>query len=101
MTIDYLYLSIQALIVLNLISFVLGLCLGKQMTSQAIFAAQKPKSFFDHKQQDAIESVSIDDKKYVVPITSNFEKKYDDLGETKNSQENISSSVDKLKSLKK
>lgn len=97
---DYNTIVLQTLLILNIVSLCVGFCIGRLTNSQPNFAIQKPKSFFDS-QKENTESVSIDEKKYVVPITSNFEKKYDDLGETKNSQENISSSVDKLKSLKK
>lgn len=100
MNVSYLYIALHALIILNILSFVLGFCVGRLTSSQAIFATQKPKSFFD-KQSLEKKSINIDDKKYVVPITSNFEKKYEELGETKNSQETINSSVNKLKSLKK
>lgn len=48
-----------------------------------------------------ISNISIDDKKFVVDIkTNNLEKKYDSLGEIKQSQENITDSVNKLKNLK-
>lgn len=98
---EYVYIGLSILLILNIFSFILGFCVGKITNNQSMYAIQKPKSFFDKNQTTNIESISIDDKKYVVPITSNFEKKYEGLGETKDSQENISSSVNKLKTLKK
>ena len=48
-----------------------------------------------------VSAISIDDKKYVVAIdTKGIEKKYDTLGETKQSEENILNSVNKLKNIK-
>lgn len=47
-------------------------------------------------------NITIDDKKFVTNInTSGMEKKYDSLGDTKKSAENISESVNKLKNLKR
>lgn len=49
-----------------------------------------------------LSNIKIDDRKFVVDInTGGIEKKYDELGETKVSDENISSSVNKLKGMKK
>jgi hypothetical protein len=46
-------------------------------------------------------NISIDETKIVTKInTDDLEKKYDQLAETKSSQENISSSINKLKALK-
>lgn len=46
--------------------------------------------------------IDIDESKVVVSIeTDNLEKKYTQLGDVKKSSENISSSIDKLKNLKK
>lgn len=45
--------------------------------------------------------IKIDDTKFVTDITTEgLEKKYTNLGETKNTTENVSSSVNKLKSMK-
>jgi hypothetical protein len=46
--------------------------------------------------------VEIDDSKYVTEInTKGLEKKYSSIGEKKESKDDISSSIDKLKNLKK
>lgn len=63
---------------------------------------QAPQSFF---KKNAVSSehnnVSIDEKKIVTSInTQGLEKKYSSLGDTKTSEENISSSINKLKTLK-
>jgi hypothetical protein len=51
---------------------------------------------------DTISKIVIDDRKFVVDVnTSGIEKKYGELGEKKVSDENISSSVNKLKGMKK
>ncbi len=52
--------------------------------------------------QNKKKEIKIDESKVVVGInTSGIEKKFDSFGETKVSQENINSSIDKLKGLKK
>ena len=85
--------------ILNFIFFLLGYMLAKISVKQAY---DRPKSFFDsHKTQNK-NNVSIDEKKVVVSIdTSTLEKKYDSLGEIKQTQENISGSINKLKNLKR
>lgn len=56
----------------------------------------------NHEAVDRISAIKIDDRKFVGEIsTDNIEKKYGELGETKVSDENISSSVNKLKGMKK
>lgn len=63
-----------------------------------------PQSFFSKHKDTAVVSnnLSIDDKKFVVDIkTDGLEKKYNSLGEVKQTQENISNSVNKLKNLKR
>jgi hypothetical protein len=60
------------------------------------------QSFFQQKNKTAQNNISIDDTRYVVDIkTDNLEKKYDKLGDTTQSTEQISSSINKLKNLKK
>lgn len=49
-----------------------------------------------------INKITIDESKYVTDIkTSGMEKKYENLGETKVSEENIESSINKLKNIKR
>jgi hypothetical protein len=88
------------LLVLNLISFVCGYLLGKG-SSQANIGSQ-PKSFFEQNKTTQINSIAIDERKHVIDInTKGLEKKYETLGETKKTNENIESSINKLKNLKR
>lgn len=97
-------LMITILLILNIFAFILGLLCGKLLL-QNPQSNNEVKSFF--KQQKTISNVeknniSIDDTKYVVDIkTDGLEKKYDSLGDKKESTEQISSSINKLKNLKK
>ena len=91
------------LLILNLFSFAFGLILGRLWGSSSVYTnTEKPKSFLQKNNELNKEKIGIDDKKIVLDIkTSGMEKKYENLGEVKQSSENISSSVDKLKQLKK
>lgn len=87
---------------LNIFSFIAGYLLGKVGTNIGVFNSEpKPQSFFKDNLNKTKKNISIDEKKYVVQInTDNLEKKYETLGETKTSNDNISSSVNKLKNMK-
>lgn len=63
----------------------------------------RPTSFFKKEEKNSTSSaVAIDDRKFVIDIkTDNLEKKYDQLGEVKQSNENISNSINKLKNMKR
>lgn len=76
----------------------LGYIAGKINTNTNV----APQSFFKKNTNDtSYNNVSIDEKKIVTTInTKGLEKKYDSLGDTKTSEENISSSINKLKTLK-
>lgn len=103
--IDTVHILLIILILLNVVFFFLGYSIGRLHSSQTNVESQ-PISFFS-KQGSAIidktiKKVNIDETKYVTNIeTSNMEKKYTSLGETKTSNENIGSSIDKLKNLKR
>jgi len=97
-------LIICCIIMLTLIVGILGYLLGR--LNELSINQNSPQSFFkkhnssNNSSQDT-SSVSIDDKKFVANInTSGMEKKYDALGDTKKSDENISGSINKLKTLK-
>lgn len=91
---------ILILLILNFFSFVLGLLCGKILLSSKV--SDTTESFFKQQNKKEKNAISIDDTKYVIDIkTDNLEKKYDKLGDTKQSTEQISSSIDKLKNLKK
>lgn len=91
------------IVVIVINTFFTGYFLGRLKSHNGV-SNDKPKSFFQ--QQDAtkheINTISIDDKKFVVDIkTDGLEKKYDSLGDVKTTEENISNSVNKLKNLKR
>jgi len=86
------------LILTHIIFFFMGYVLAKIGQNNGVFNT-RPKSFFDQQHNDT--KVSIDDKKYVVNIsTDGLEKKYAQLGETKESSEKIDSAINKLKNMK-
>ena len=71
---------------------------NKTEDSKSINDIVSVKSKKDNRNQSVIE---IDDTKYVSKIqTSNLEKKYEKLGETKRADNDTTSSVNKLKNLK-
>lgn len=97
------------LIVLNILFFLIGFIIGR-ITSNTVAINQNNnyKPFLSQQNNSTSHKtkhqspVSIDDTKVVVAIkTDGLEKKYQNLGDTKTSSENISESVNKLKSLKK
>jgi len=82
---------------INVLFFGLGYLLGR---NKNVDTTQKPKSFFSEERSNN-NNISINEKKFVVDIkTDGLEKKYDTLGDTKQTKENISESVNKLKSMK-
>lgn len=91
------------LLFLNFLFFGVGYILGKINSTKVI--ESQSKSFFSQNlksTEDKKEKITIDERKHVVDIkTSGLEKKYDTLGETKKSDENIESSINKLKNLKR
>lgn len=91
------------LLFLNFLFFGVGYILGK-INSPKVIESQS-KSFFSQNlksTEDKKEKITIDERKHVTDIkTSGLEKKYDTLGETKKSDENIESSINKLKNLKR
>lgn len=95
-------LIILCLLVCNILSCLIGYVLGK-LTGLSNISYNHPTSFFTKEKQQQITSpVYIDEKKFVGDInTSGLEKKYTNIADTKQSNENISSSVNKLKNLKR
>jgi hypothetical protein len=102
--IDTIYILLIILILLNIVFFFLGYSIGRLNSSQTIVESQ-PISFFNKSKSDngkMINKITIDESKYVTDIkTSGMEKKYENLGETKVSEENIESSINKLKNIKR
>ena len=95
--------SVYVLAALNIASFMLGYLWCKSTIVGQV--EDKPASFFKNNslQKTAAPSkIEIDSTKFIVDIkTDNLQKKFDNLGETKQSEENIQSSVNKLKNMKK
>ena len=87
-----------------MVFFFLGYSIGRLNSSQTNVESQ-PISFFNKSKSDSdkmINKITINESKYVTDIeTSGMEKKYETLGETKISQENIESSINKLKNIKR
>lgn len=72
-------------------------------TKSSIFnKPNKKNSSIDNHNNTVSSHIGIDESKVVVAITTdNLERKYTQLGNVKQSDENISGSIDKLKHLKK
>lgn len=101
-------LEITIFICLCITSFCLGFLLGKISGIQVVSTSDKNsdnRSFISKKSTESNEEtknkILIDDRKFVVDIkTDGLEKKYNQLGEIKQSTENIDSSINKLKNLR-
>ena len=91
------------LILTNIGSFILGFLWCKSTIKSG--CEQEPVSFFKANSQQKVAApskIEIDSSKFVTDIkTDSMEKKFDSLGENKVSNENIGSSVNKLKGMKK
>lgn len=93
----------STLLILGVCLFLIGYFVGKQSSAGVCttISSTKPTSFFQEQKKDKT-VVSIDDTKYVIDIkTSGMEKKYESLGEIKESEEDIVSSINKLKNMKR
>ena len=96
-------------ILFSLIFLLIGYLLGTNLKVMNKNAEIKEESFFDkqkrkQKVDNAIKNttIDIDDSTHVVKIkTDGLEKKYDNIGKSQTTNEDISSSINKLKSLKK
>lgn len=103
-------LNIPTLILFSITLLVIGVCLfliGYFIGKQSVIGVSnvinnvKPTSFFNE-ESNKNKLLGIDDTKYVVDIkTSGMEKKYENLGEIKQSTENITDSINKLKNMKR
>ncbi len=92
---------LSILLYLNIVSFILGYLFSNiRATTYAL--DNKYDKNIRQKNSNIVSTINIEDDKYVVAIdTSNIEKKYDTLGDVKQTTENISNSIDKLKNLKR
>lgn len=92
------------LLFLNIVFFCIGYLIGKstlnyQVLDRTNVSTRKVKETTDNQINKPL--INIDDTKIVTKInTDGLEKKYDTLGDIKNSQENIASSISKLKNMK-
>jgi len=90
------------LLYLNIVSFILGYLFSNIRATTYILDNNKYDKNIRQKSSNVVSTINIEDDKYVVAIdTSNIEKKYDTLGDVKQTTENISNSIDKLKNLKR
>lgn len=99
-----LILSLITLLSLGACFFLIGYLAGKRSYSGVFNNEQKRSiSFFQQqKETNNQQTIVMDERKYVVDIkTEGLEKKYDSLGEVKESKEDISGSISKLKNLKR
>lgn len=89
------------LFVTYILAIIIGYVLGVVSQGKGV-SSSTPRSFFNSQDRSGSQSnISINDSKYVADIkTSGMEKKYTSLGETKTTEENISSSINKLKNMK-
>jgi hypothetical protein len=83
--------------------FLIGYFIGKQSANGVCNTTiNKPSNFFDNIKKTNKNNLEINDTKFVTEIkTDGMEKKYEALGETKQSTENITESISKLKNLKR
>lgn len=88
------------LTILFIVVFILGYVIGKFSSNNGVSNTRPNK--YSNEGISIQTSCNIDDSKFVSKInTDNLQKKYDQLGETKISQDSIDQSVNKLKNIKK
>lgn len=97
-------ISLILILMASMNSFVLGYCIGKKNSDYSIESGNNTNSPSFFKKENSKHkniNLNIDDTKFVGSInTDNMEKKYNSLGDTKQSQENIANSINKLKNIK-
>lgn len=91
------------LLVIGVLLFLTGYLYGKNMAIGVLSEHQESNKVSNRGSRTTkSQQVTIDDTKFVVDIkTDDLQKKYDQLGEVKQSNESIDSSVNKLKNLKR
>jgi hypothetical protein len=102
-------INLPTIILFSITLLAIGVCLfligyfyglSKSVNGVSNLIVDKPKNFFDHSVTKN-KKISIDNTKVVTDIkTDNLEKKYESLGDIKNSGDDISGSINKLKNLK-
>lgn len=102
-------LNIPTLVLISITLLAIGVCLfligylaGRGSVGGVSNNEEKVSTSFFKQQNNIPKTIEMDNSKYVVNIkTEGLEKKYESLGEVKESQENISESINKLKNLKR
>lgn len=91
------------LLVIGVCLFFIGYFVGKRSGNGVYNSTiNRPNSFFENPKEEKKTKVVINDTKFVTEIkTDGMEKKYENLGEIKQSTENITDSINKLKNLRK
>jgi sortase (surface protein transpeptidase) len=91
---------IYILFIINIVCFLLGYILAKLLISKNYITQTNYKN---QKDNSKIKNcIQIDEKTVVLGIeTDSLEKKYDHIGEVKNTEEKITESVNKLKNFKR
>ena len=107
MTEQYISLNLPTLLLVSITLLAIGACF---FLAGYILGSQRPSGVFNSTNNKPLKSsnlhkptnISIDETKIVTKIkTDHLEKKYDSLGDKKETQEDIIESVNKLKNLKK
>ena len=94
-------LLIAAAILTGMIFFILGGIIGYLIASSGVYVNNKA-SKFSNSQANKMAKINIDDTKFVVDIKiDELEKKYEQLGDIKQSNDNINGSINKLKNMKR
>jgi hypothetical protein len=94
---------LSLLVISHIVCLILGYILGQLRSISGVSISGQPNKVLQSiVNKDTKQSISIDSSKFVTSITTEgMQKKYTTLGEIKDSDENISSSVNKLKNMKK
>jgi hypothetical protein len=96
-------LEILLIITLAIVIFSLGLYVGRFIANSQAGSQDSPKGFLktQGKPNNNSSSIEIDSTKVVLKVdTEGMEKKFDKITESKSVKNDISSSVNKLKSMK-
>lgn len=100
-------ITIYVLLFTNLVCFCLGVLFLNAILKTSKFDIRETVSISSKQQKrnnnniEKTQSIEIDDTKYISKIsTDNLEKKYESLGDTKTTQNDTASSINKLKNLK-
>lgn len=96
------------IIIVNMLILVVGYLLGRNHNNTIIYkdSVEDDSDYSNRKnvkskRKPVSNKIDIDERKVVTKIvTDNLEKKYEDLAESMESEENISSAINKLKNIK-